>query len=482
MTAIAEFDTPYAARDRQSRNRALVRGWLYVVLLVMFALFLVGGATRLTDSGLSITEWKPIHGVIPPLKDAEWQEEFAKYQQIPEYQQIHADMTLGEFKTIFWWEWAHRILARGVGALFALPLLFFWVTGRLERGLLPKLVGLLLLGGLQGAVGWWMVASGLVERTDVSQYRLATHLLLACLIFTATMVVARGLAPHSEAPADRATQRFAGLLLILVLLQIYLGGLVAGLDAGLSYNTWPLMDGSVVPGDLFVIDPAWRNFFENPKTVQFVHRCGAYLLFVLALWHMIATRCAPARHHPCAPRAGAVRAGADPGGDRHQHAGHAGAAASGADAPGLRADRAGLCRRALARHQGQLSVADADRSCEVRWLRLSLPLVGRVARRAGWGSSSFWTDQGRRTASPPPPASLRSAPSPQGGGQAGRAHSANHTPLRTAVSPPPPTARAVHRRRCHPPRAMPPTGSHRRWRGRGSSGHPGRAFAQTVRP
>jgi cytochrome c oxidase assembly protein subunit 15 len=130
----------------------------------------------------------------------------------------------------------------------------------------------------------------LVDRTDVSQYRLATHLLLACLIFTATMVVARGLAPHSAAPADRPTQRFAGLLLILVLLQIYLGGLVAGLDGGLSYNTWPLMDGRVVPGDLFVIDPAWRNLFENPKTVQFVHRCGAYLLFALALWHMISTR------------------------------------------------------------------------------------------------------------------------------------------------------------------------------------------------
>jgi cytochrome c oxidase assembly protein subunit 15 len=289
MTAIARIDTPFVVRDRQSRNRALVRGWLYLVLLVMFALFLVGGATRLTDSGLSITEWKPIHGVIPPLSDAEWQEEFAKYQQIPEYRQLHADMTLGDFKTIFWWEWAHRILARGVGAVFALPLLLFWATGRLESALKPKLVGLLLLGGLQGAVGWWMVASGLVERTDVSQYRLATHLLLACLIFTATMVVARGLAPHSAAPADRPTQRFAGLLLVLVLFQIYLGGLVAGLDGGLSYNTWPLMDGSVVPGDLFVIDPAWRNLFENPKTVQFIHRCGAYLLFALALWHMIAT-------------------------------------------------------------------------------------------------------------------------------------------------------------------------------------------------
>ena len=185
-----------------------MRGWLYVVLLVLFALVLVGGATRLTDSGLSITEWKPIHGVIPPLNDAEWQEEFAKYQQIPEYSQINQGMSLDAFKRIFWWEWAHRILARGVGFVFALPLLFFWATGRIERGLSPKLVGLLLLGGLQGAVGWWMVASGLVDRVDVSQYRLATHLTLACLIFAAIMVVARGLAPHSGA-AGRPRARSA---------------------------------------------------------------------------------------------------------------------------------------------------------------------------------------------------------------------------------------------------------------------------------
>jgi cytochrome c oxidase assembly protein subunit 15 len=294
MSAIAEFQTPYAAHGRAGRNRTLVRGWLYVALLVMFALFLVGGATRLTDSGLSITEWQPIHGVVPPLSDADWEEEFSKYQQTPEYKQLNAGMSLGEFKTIFWWEWVHRILARGVGAVFALPLLFFWATGRLEQGVKPKLVGLLLLGGLQGAVGWWMVASGLVDRTDVSQYRLATHLLLACLIFTATFVVARGLAPHSAPPADRGTQRFAGLLLVLVLVQIYLGGLVAGIDGGMSYNTWPLMDGSIVPGDLLVIDPTWRNLFENPKTVQFVHRCGAYVIFLTALWHMIATR----RHLP----------------------------------------------------------------------------------------------------------------------------------------------------------------------------------------
>lgn len=289
MTALAGLETPFDARSREMRNRALVRGWLYVVLAVMFALFLVGGATRLTNSGLSITEWKPIHGVIPPLSEAEWQEEFAKYQQIPEYQKLNQGMSLDEFKSIFWWEWVHRVLARGVGVIFALPLLFFWVTGRIERGLGPKLVGLLLLGGLQGAVGWWMVSSGLVERTDVSQYRLATHMLLACFIFTATMVVARGLAPHSAAPADRSTQRTAGILVLLVLLQIYLGALVAGLNAGLIYNTWPLMDGTLIPGDLLVIKPVWHNFFESAKTVQFVHRCGAYLVLLAALWHLVAT-------------------------------------------------------------------------------------------------------------------------------------------------------------------------------------------------
>ncbi|MBX3575564.1 MAG: COX15/CtaA family protein [Rhizobiaceae bacterium] len=271
------------------RNRALLRGWLYFVLLMILAIVVVGGATRLTDSGLSITEWKPIHGVIPPLNEEEWLEEFAKYQQIPEYQQINHGMTLEEFKYIFWWEWAHRMLARGVGVVFAVPFLFFWATGRIERGLWPKLAGLFLLGGLQGAVGWWMVASGLTERTDVSQYRLATHLILACLIFSATMLVARGLAPHSEPVSDGRTRRFAGLMVLAVLVQIYLGGLVAGLDAGMAYNTWPLMDGALVPGDLLVIDPAWRNLFENAKTVQFVHRTGAYILLLLALWHWLST-------------------------------------------------------------------------------------------------------------------------------------------------------------------------------------------------
>jgi cytochrome c oxidase assembly protein subunit 15 len=289
MTASATttINSPYTGRPAWLRNRALVRGWLYVVLVVLLALFVVGGATRLTGSGLSITEWKPIHGVIPPLNETEWQGELEKYRQIPQYQQINRGMSLDEFKTIFWWEWAHRLLARGVGFVFALPLIFFWVTGRLERHLRPKLAGLLALGGLQGGIGWWMVASGLAERVSVSQYRLAVHMTIACAIFAAVMVVARGLAPHTAAPARTVTQRMAGALVVLVVLQIYLGALVAGLHAGLSFNTWPLMDARLVPDGLFTMAPAWINLFENPKTVQFMHRLGAYVLLAVALWHLI---------------------------------------------------------------------------------------------------------------------------------------------------------------------------------------------------
>jgi len=298
MVAATQFHVSPSLTESARRNRLYVRAWLYCVVVVLFALVLVGGATRLTDSGLSITEWKPIHGVIPPLNDAEWAEEFAKYQQIPEYQQINKGMSLDEFKGIFWWEWAHRLLARGVGFVFALPLLLFWVTGRLERQLKPRLLGILALGGLQGAVGWWMVASGLSERVDVSQYRLATHLTIACLIFVATMAVARGLAPHSGGPALVSTRRFAGWLVLAVLVQIYLGGLVAGLDAGMAYNTWPLMDGALVPSGLFEHQPAWVNLFENPKTVQFAHRLGAYIVLLLALWHAVATlRAEPGSTH-----------------------------------------------------------------------------------------------------------------------------------------------------------------------------------------
>ena len=230
------------------RHRAQVRAWLYVMLLVLIALVVVGGATRLTDSGLSITEWKPIHGVIPPIGEAQWQEEFAKYRLIPEYEQVNKGMTLSEFKNIFWWEWAHRLLARGVGVVFALPLIFFWSTGRLDRRIKWPLAGIFALGGLQGFIGWWMVSSGLTERVDVSHYRLAVHLMMASFIFASCMAVARWIAPHApDLKPTAKSDRYAGLLVLLVFIQIYLGALVAGLDAGLVFNEWPTMDNGFFP-------------------------------------------------------------------------------------------------------------------------------------------------------------------------------------------------------------------------------------------
>lgn len=275
-----------AATAGLASNRLAVRLWLYSVVAVLFVLVLVGGATRLTESGLSITEWKPVLGILPPIGQAAWEAEFAKYQLIPEYQLLNKGMGLDAFKTIYWWEWSHRLLARGVGLVFALPFLFFLVTGRIESHLKLKLAVIFALGALQGAIGWWMVASGLVDRVDVSQYRLAVHLTLACLIFAATLYVARGLAPHTGSPAPDGVRQFAGWLVLLILFQIYLGGLVAGLDAGLAFNTWPLMDGRIIPQNLLAIEPAWRNFFESPKTVQFVHRMSAYLIWIAAVWHV----------------------------------------------------------------------------------------------------------------------------------------------------------------------------------------------------
>jgi cytochrome c oxidase assembly protein subunit 15 len=295
-THIGTTERGLAGRENVAEhNRRQIRIWLGFVIFALFALVLVGGATRLTESGLSITEWKPIHGVIPPLSDAEWEEEFTLYKQIPQYVQLNSDMTLEGFKTIFWWEWAHRALARSIGVIFAVPLAFFWLTGRIERRLKLPLLGILALGGFQGFVGWWMVSSGLVNRTDVSQYRLATHLIIACLIFSSCLWILRGLTPQrNDAPPTRYSYVVAGAIAFMALFQIYLGALVAGLDAGLSYNTWPLMDGALIPGDLFVQSPAWLNLFENPKTVQFVHRCGAYLLMAVVVGHMIANlRLAP---------------------------------------------------------------------------------------------------------------------------------------------------------------------------------------------
>lgn len=274
--------------ERIDRNRFAIRIWLVVVLLSIAALVVVGGATRLTDSGLSITEWKPIHGVIPPLSAAAWDEEFRLYQQIPQYAELNKGMTVDQFKHIFWWEWAHRLIARSIGVIFALPLAFFWLTGRLERRLRWPLFSILCLGGVQGAIGWWMVSSGLTKRVDVSQYRLATHLVVACLIFAATTWVWRALAPHTGRPLQsRAAAALAGVIVLFVFIQLYLGALVAGLDAALSYNTWPMMDGSFIPSGL-----NWHAPFDNGKTAQFLHRMNAYVLLTLALfqWLWLAIR------------------------------------------------------------------------------------------------------------------------------------------------------------------------------------------------
>ena len=280
-------DRNFYSLEINNQYRAQVRNWLYFVCFLIFAMVIVGGATRLTDSGLSITEWKPLLGAIPPLNAADWQSAFEKYQQIPEYQLINKGMSLEEFKFIYWWEWAHRFLGRFIGLVVLIPLIFFWLTGRLETWMKPRLLFLFVLGGLQGFIGWWMVSSGLVERVDVSQYRLATHLTLACILFAYTMWLARSLAEHSEEPVSGSVALLAPIVVFAILVQIFLGALVAGLDAGLSFNDWPTMDGMIIPSDLWVQTPAWINLFENPKTVQFIHRMSAYALLLLVLAQML---------------------------------------------------------------------------------------------------------------------------------------------------------------------------------------------------
>lgn len=272
--------------EKTAADRRLVRRWLYLVWFLLILLVFVGGVTRLTGSGLSITEWQPIHGVVPPLNQAEWQEEFAKYQQIAQYKEINPDMTLPGFKFIFWWEWSHRLLARFVFAIVVfLPLLYFWATKRLEKRVKWGLLGIFLLGGFQGAVGWWMVHSGLgaSDLTSVSQYRLAAHFITACFIIIAVFALARSLAAPDLTAPPRFIRRLAALLVVLALIQIYFGALVAGLHAGRVYNSWPLMDGRLIPDGLFSHQPLWRNFFENALTVQFTHRLFAYILLAAAL-------------------------------------------------------------------------------------------------------------------------------------------------------------------------------------------------------
>jgi len=277
---------PHVEAAGRAGGHAAVRVWLVCIAVLIAAMVLVGGATRLTDSGLSITEWQPILGVIPPLNEADWQTALELYRQIPEYQLINRGMSLEEFKFIYWWEWAHRFLGRFVGLAFFVPLLVFWIRGQLDGPLKWRLVTVLALGGLQGALGWYMVMSGLAERVDVSQYRLAAHLGLAVALFGYVVwLVLRLGAPAPFAATWRWSAHSLAALSVVALIfaQIIAGGFVAGLDAGQGYNTWPLMDGRFVPKGLFVMAPAWINLFENAMTVQFVHRIGAYLVTLAAI-------------------------------------------------------------------------------------------------------------------------------------------------------------------------------------------------------
>jgi cytochrome c oxidase assembly protein subunit 15 len=280
--------TMEAQSSRISERR--ISDWLFLMCILVAAMVIVGGATRLTDSGLSITEWKPISGAIPPLSEAHWQEEFAKYRTTTEYKAVNRGMTLADFKEIYWWEWAHRFLGRFIGIAFVLPLIFFIVTRSVSRALGVKLFGLFVLGGAQGALGWWMVTSGLSERVDVSQHRLAAHLALAILLFGLMFWLALDLRNGGRMRIRQPL--FWGALALAggVFAQMVLGAFVAGLRAGRTFNTWPLMDGAFVPPGYFNSPPRFGDLFESIAAVQFNHRLGAYLVAAGAVWFFFAAR------------------------------------------------------------------------------------------------------------------------------------------------------------------------------------------------
>ena len=265
--------------------------WLLVCCAMVFATLIIGGVTRLTHSGLSIVEWQPLIGALPPLTEAHWQELFAKYQLTPEFRLRNHDMTLAGFEFIFWWEWAHRLSGRLIGLVFFVPYVWFLVCGQLRGRLAWKVLGFFVLGGLQGAMGWYMVQSGLVDNPRVSQYRLAAHLGLAFLIFGLMLWTALGLLQprqarsgvHSHA-ATSFTQHLGSALTVLVFIMVLSGALVAGIHAGLAYNTFPLMNGHFLPPESFMLEPLWLNFFSNMATVQFNHRLIAWLLLGLVPW------------------------------------------------------------------------------------------------------------------------------------------------------------------------------------------------------
>ncbi len=286
MTGLTAQQT---ASDATFSGERAVRWWLIAVAALIAVMVLVGGATRLTESGLSITEWKPVTGALPPLNQEQWTQAFEGYKAIPQYRELNAGMNLSEFKAIFWWEWSHRLLGRVIGMAYFLPFLWFMWRGYLSGELKRRLWGIFALGGLQGVVGWWMVASGLSERVEVSHYRLATHLVLALLIFAAIVWTLRRLSDRPAPAVNGRLKLTSAILLVLTFVQLYLGALVAGLRAGKIYNTWPAIDGSFIPSTarLFFDQPWWRNLFDNTLTVQFEHRMTAYTLLVLALLHAL---------------------------------------------------------------------------------------------------------------------------------------------------------------------------------------------------
>lgn len=278
--------TTFSLSDTQAISRAeprAIAAWLFVVAGLVALMVVIGGLTRLTESGLSMVEWKPVTGWLPPLSEAAWTAEFEKYKQFPEYQKINLGMTLEGFKNIFWLEYIHRLLGRIIGLAFALPFLWFWFRRAIPAGVKRHLVAMFLLGGAQGALGWFMVASGLVDHPDVSHYRLTAHLGLAFFIFAYLLWGGLSLL-RDGAMVHWRGGGMAALLTIVVFVQILSGGLVAGLNAGLAHNTWPLMDGAFIPRGLLVMQPAWLNIFENAMTVQFQHRMGAYLVAILGIW------------------------------------------------------------------------------------------------------------------------------------------------------------------------------------------------------
>ena len=276
-SAIDSLQAPEADRLRP------VRIWLYILAFTILIMVAVGGITRLTDSGLSITSWKPVAGMLPPLSQADWMAEFEAYQQIPEFELQNNWMDLEAFKSIFWWEWGHRFLGRIIGFMFAIPFVVFLVQRRLSWRLAPSLALLFVLGGFQGFLGWWMVSSGLTERVDVSQYRLAAHLGAASLLLAAIVWVARRLRPGRTGGLGAGNVAALLVLALLVFVQIILGAFVAGLDAGYGFNTWPLMEGRWIPQGLATLEPMWRNLFENLLTVQFTHRMMAYVILLYVL-------------------------------------------------------------------------------------------------------------------------------------------------------------------------------------------------------